>query len=76
MIIVKIYLGILGAVVDSVGSVQFQIVPFSSLYFLKSIGLFLCSRSNYRVLIYCTCHFQSDSLCLFWLLLFAGLFSV
>ena len=27
-------------------------------------------------LIYCTCHFQSGSLCLFWLLLFASLFSV
>ena len=28
------------------------------------------------VLICCTCHFQSGSLCLFWLLLFASIFSV
>ena len=33
-----------GVVVDSVGSVHFQIVPRSGLYFLRSIGLFLCSR--------------------------------
>jgi len=33
-----------GAVVGSVGSVQFQIVPCSSLYFSKSIGLFQCSQ--------------------------------
>ena len=32
--------------------------------------------ANYRVLICCTCHLQSGSLCLFWLLLFSGLFSV
>ena len=32
-----------GAVVGSVGSVQFQIVPFSSLYFSVSIGPFQCS---------------------------------
>ena len=32
-----------GAVVGSVGSVQFQIVPCSSLYFSISIGPFLCS---------------------------------
>ena len=31
---------------------------------------------NYRVLICCTCHFQSGSLCLFWLSLSAVLFSV
>ena len=33
-----------GAVVGSVGSVQFQIVPCSSLYFSISIGPFQCSR--------------------------------
>ena len=33
-----------GAVVGSVGSVQFQIVPWSSLYFSRSIGPFQCSR--------------------------------
>ena len=33
-----------GAVVGSVGSVQFQIVPCSSLYFSRSIGPFQCSR--------------------------------
>ena len=32
------------AVAGSVGSVQFQIVPCSSLYFSKSIGLFQCSQ--------------------------------
>ena len=47
----------------SVGSVQFQIVPCSSLYFSRSIGPFQCLVNvNYRVLICCTCHFQSSSL--------------
>ena len=32
-----------GAVAGSVGSVRFQIVPCSSLYFSGSIGLFQCS---------------------------------
>ena len=32
-----------GAVVGSVGSVQFQIVPCSSLYFSRPIGPFPCS---------------------------------
>jgi len=32
-----------GIVVGSVGSVHFQIVPWSSLYFSRSIGPFLCS---------------------------------
>ena len=42
-------------------SVQFQIVPCSSLYFLsRFIGSFQCLvEANYRVLICCTCHFQS-----------------
>ena len=46
------------------GSVQFQIFPCSSLYFFtRSIGPFQCLvNANYRVLIYCTCHFQSGSL--------------
>ena len=46
------------------GSVQFQIVPCSSLYFFsRSIGPFQCLVNvNYRVLICCTCHFQNDSL--------------
>ena len=45
------------------GSVQFQIVPCSSLYFSRSIGPFQCLVNvNYRVLICCTCHFQSGSL--------------
>ena len=53
-----------GAVEGSVGSVQFQIVPCSSLYlFSRSIGPFQCLVNvNYRVLICCTCHFQSSSL--------------
>ena len=47
----------------SVGSVQFQIVPCSSLYFSRSVGPFQCLVNvNYRVLICCTCHFQSRSL--------------
>ena len=33
-----------GVFVDSVGSVYFYIVPWSSLYFSRSIGPFLCSR--------------------------------
>ena len=33
-----------GVVVGSVRSVNFQIVPWSSLYFSRSIGPFLCSR--------------------------------
>ena len=67
-----------GAVVGSVGSVRFHIVPCSSLYFFsRSIGPFQCLvNANYRVLICCTCHFQSGSICLFWLLLGASLFSV
>ena len=31
-------------VVGSVGSVHFRIVPWSGLYFSRSIGPFLCSR--------------------------------
>ena len=33
-----------GVAVDSVGSVHFQIVPWSGLYFSRSMGAFLCSR--------------------------------
>ena len=33
-----------GLVVGSVGSVHFRIVPWSGLYFSRSIGPFLCSR--------------------------------
>ena len=33
-----------GVVVGSVGSVHFRIVPWSSLYFSRSIGPFLCIR--------------------------------
>ena len=53
-----------GAVEGSVGSVQFQIIPCSSLYFFsRPIGPFQCFvNGNYRVLICCTCHFQSGSL--------------
>ena len=32
-----------GVVVGSVGSVHFRIVPWSGLYFSRSIGYFLCS---------------------------------
>ena len=46
------------------GSVHFQIVPCSSLYFFsRSIGHFQCLvNANYRVLICYTCHFRSGSL--------------
>ena len=52
-----------GAVEGSVGSVQFQIVPCSSLYLSsRSIGPFqYLVNVNYRVLTCCTCHFQSSS---------------
>ena len=52
-----------GAVDGSVGSVKFQIVPYSSLYFFsRSIGPFQCLVSlNYRILVCCSCHFQSSS---------------
>ena len=33
-----------GGVVGSVGAVHFHLVLWSSLYFSRSIGLFLCSR--------------------------------
>ena len=66
-----------GAVAGSVGPVQFQIVPCSSLCLFSSIGSFQCLVNvNDGVLICRTCHFQSGSLCLFWRLLFASLFSV
>ena len=64
-----------GAVEGSVGSVQFQIVPA----YTSTQGLYVPSNvvgTIYKGLIYCTCHFQSSSLCLFWLPLFASLFSV
>ena len=53
-----------GAVVSSVGSVQFQRATCSSLHlFSRSIGPLQCLVDvNYRVLICCTCHFQSGSL--------------
>ena len=40
----NIYRTFSGVVVGSVGSVHFQIVPWSGLYFSRSIGPFLCSR--------------------------------
>ena len=53
-----------GAAASRVGSVQFRIVPCSSLYFFsRSIGPFQCIvNASYRVLICCSCHFQSGSL--------------
>ena len=56
-----------GAVLGNVGSVQFQIFPFSSLYFFsRSIDSFqYLVNVNYRVLICCTCHFQNGSSSLF-----------
>ena len=60
----KICLGISLELLRAVGSVQFQIVPCSSsYYFSRSIGPFQCLvNANYRVLICCTCQFQSSSL--------------
>ena len=46
----------------SVGSVHFWIVPWSSLYFSRSIGPSYVVGTNDRVSIYCTCHFQGSSL--------------
>ena len=46
-----------------VGSVHFRIVPWSSLYFSRSIGPSYVVGTNDRVLIYCTCHFQGSFLC-------------
>ena len=48
----------------SVGSVLFQIVPCSSLYyFSRSVGPVQCLiNANYRVLICSTCYFQNGSL--------------
>ena len=56
------------------GSVQFQIVPCSSLYFFsRSINLFQCLVSaNYRVLICCTCHCQSGFLFVIFFFFFWG----
>ena len=53
-----------GTVEGSVGPVQFLIVPCSNLYFFsRSIGPFQCLvNDKYRVLICCSCHFQSSSL--------------
>ena len=51
-----------GVVVGSVESVHFRIVPWSSLYFSRSIGPSYVVDTNYRVLIYCICHFQGGSL--------------
>ena len=53
-----------GAVVGSVESVEFQIIPFSSLHFFtRSISPFHCLVNiNYRVLICCTSHSQRGSL--------------
>ena len=52
-----------GAIANSVGSVHFQIAPGSGLYFSRSIGPSYVVGANYRVLIYCTCHFKGSSLC-------------
>ena len=51
-----------GVVVGIVGSVHFWIVPWSGLYFSRSIGPSYVVGTNYRVLIYCTCHFQGSCL--------------
>jgi len=67
-----------GAALVSVGSVQFQMVPSSSLYlFSRSISPLPCSVNvNYRVLICCTCHSQSSSLFVYFGFLFLQVSSV
>ena len=42
--IIEKYRNFSGAVAGSVGSVQFQIVPCSNLYFSRSISPFQCSQ--------------------------------
>ena len=59
----------------SVGSVQFQIVPCSSLYFSRSIGSFQCSQCQPQGFNLLHLSLPNGSLCLFWLL-FASLFKV
>ena len=44
------------------GSVHFQIILGSGLYFSRSLGLFYVVGANCRVLTCCTCHFQRGSL--------------
>ena len=61
--IVKIYLGLSLVLWAVVGSVHCRIVSWSGLYFSRSIGPLHVVGTNYRVLIYCTCHFQGCSLC-------------
>ena len=61
----KTYLGISLELLRAMGSVQFQIVPCPEVPYTSSQGLQAPSNvvgANYRVLICCTCHFQSDSL--------------
>ena len=60
--IVKIYLG-LSLVLWAVWG-QFVFGYFlDPAYFSRSIGPFLVVGTIYRILIYCTCHFQGGSLC-------------
>ena len=62
MVIVKIYLGMSLELLRAVWG-QFQIVPYSSLYFSRSIAPFQCLiNAKYRILIFCTCFFQSGLL--------------
>ena len=74
----NIYRNFSGAVVGSVGSVQFQIVPCASFYlFSRSIAPSNVVSADYRVLICFTSHFQSGSLSyVYFGSLFVSLFSV
>ena len=72
MVILKIYLGIYLELLQAVwGQFSFRqfLVPAYTSQDLQAPSNVV--GANYRVLICCTCHFQSGSLCLFWLLLFA-----
>ena len=52
-----------GVLVCSVGSVHFWIVPGLAYISQDLKAASYVVSTNYRVLIYCTCHFQGGSLC-------------
>ena len=63
MIIVKIYLGLSLVLLWTVwGSVHFQIVLDMAFTSQDLWAPSYVVSANYRVLIYCTCHFQGGSL--------------
>ena len=74
--IVKIYLGLFsGVVVGSVGSVHFWIVLGPAHISQDLQAPFYVVSTNYRVLLYCTCHFQGGSICFSFFCLLVSLVS-